>query len=183
MKKILLLAVAIACIGLANAQEKTVNNGLKRTSWGIGQIQYQDDEAKDEKQFTIMAIAGTFITPDIAIGAGFGYTYTTVKQDDRDAITTFIMMPLVRKYWKINNKFYLFGQADVPFKVYDDAIGYGLNFHPGIDFFLSSKFTLEATFGAFGYNAIQRTNNSDAIRVTNIGFNMNEIKIGIKYIF
>lgn len=180
MKRNLLLVIAIAFLGFANAQEKTASNGLKGAWWGMGQIQYQDDETNKLKQFDLMVATGTFVTPSITIGAGLGYINT--KLDNNDATDVFVIMPLARKYWNISDKFYLFGQVDVPVTIQEDLTGYGVNLRPGIDFFVSSKFTLEATFGAFGYNAM-KPKNGDAVGKTNLGFNMSEIKLGLKYIF
>ena len=180
MKKTILLAIiAIFAFTNMNAQdEETSSAGLKGAWWGLGQFEYSDDE--ETSSYTILPAVGTFITPSITVGLGLGYTSTTVA--DADADGTFIVLPLVRKYWGVAEKLYIFAQADVPLTFNDNATGYGFNLSPGIDYFIGGHFTIEATFGKFGYNVVD-PEEGDSTGTTSLGFNTFDIGFGLKYLF
>lgn len=179
MKKTIFITF-LACLTIFNsyAQEEE-SQGLKGAWWALGQLEFTDSEADDTSTFTILPVVGTFVSPTVTIGLGAGYTST--KVGDADAADALIVMPLVRNYWGINDKLYIFGQADVPLLFFDDATAYGFNVRPGIDYFLSGKVTIEATFGQFGYNAV-KPKDGDAVGTTSLGFNLMQVNFGIKLI-
>jgi len=175
MKKLIFSIVLFAMfIGKLTAQEN--NEGFKGTWWALGQLEFISDEATDTDSFTILPIIGTFVSPTVTVGLGAGYTST--KIGNADALDAFILQPLARKYWSISDDFFIFGQADVPLMFGDGFTGYGFNLRPGIDYFVTKKLTLEATFGQFGYNATEV--DGDTAGTTSLGFNMMEVKFGIK---
>lgn len=175
MRKLLLFALLFAFTFNINAQEES--KGLEGAWWALGQLEYNDNESTDTNTFGILPVVGTFISPSITVGLGVGYSST--KVGDADAVDAITIMPLVRKYWNISDKFYIFGQADVPVLIYDGATGYGFNLRPGIDYFVSSRLTLEATFGQFGYNMV-KPDDGDAVGTTSLGFNSMNINFGLK---
>ena len=182
MKKTILVSI-IAIFAFTNiiAQEKeSSSKGLKGAWWGLGQIEYFNDEGADTSSFTILPVVGNFISPTVTVGLGVGYTTTTIG--DEDAVDAIIVMPLVRKYWGVSDKFFLFAQGDVPMTFYDAATGYGINVRPGIDYFIGGSFTIEATFGQFGYNVIDY-DDADSSGTTSLGFNMMNVNFGLKYLF
>ena len=177
MKKILLSAViALAVMTTTNAQEKA---DLTGTWWGLGQIEYLDDEANDLTSFTVLPVIGTFVSPSVTVGMGVGYTSTTVG--DADAVDAIILMPLARKYWGVSEKLFVFGQADAPITLYEDAKAYGFNIRPGIDYLIGGKFTIEASFGGLGY-AISDPDVGDATGTLSFSLN-SSINFGLKYLF
>jgi len=176
MKKLIFsVLVLVMSVGNITAQEN--NEGFKGTWWALGQLEFISDEATDTDSFTILPVVGTFVSPTVTVGLGAGYTST--KIGDSDALDAFILQPLARKYWSISDNFFIFGQADVPLFFGDGFTGYGFNLRPGIDYFVTKKLTLEATFGQFGYNVIDM-DGGDAEGTTSLGFNMMEVKFGIK---
>jgi len=180
MKKAIFITL-LACLTIINgyAQENEENQGLKGAWWALGQLEFTNNGAEDTSSFTILPVVGTFVNPTVTIGLGIGYTST--KVGDADATDAIIVMPLVRNYWGINDKLFIFGQADVPMLFFEDATAYGFNIRPGIDYFLSSKVTIEATFGQFGYNAVKQKG-ENAVGTTSLGFNLMEVNFGIKLI-
>jgi len=182
MKKTILLSIiAILAFTNINAQEEeTSSQGLKGAWWGLGQLNFTDVEETDTSSFTILPVVGNFISPTVTVGLGLGYKST--KVGDEDAFDAIIVMPLVRKYWGISDKFYLFAQADVPMEFYDNATAYGFNVRPGIDYFIGGNFTIEATFGQFGYNVVD-VDGGDTNGTTSLGFDMMSINFGLKYLF
>lgn len=138
-------------------------------------------------QFTLFYLAvGNFISPTVTVGGAVGYT-NAIGGDD-----TFVVKPLARKYWSVTEKFFIFGEANVPLLFSENFSGYGFNIEPGIDYFIGGKWTLEAKFGRFGYNSI-KPDGGDAVGTTSFGFNMFDsqtqeglgsgITLGLKYIF
>jgi len=182
MKKTLLLAVvALFTIVNVNAQEKEKSaEGFKGTWWALGQLEYSDDDATDTSSFTILPVVGTFVAPTVTVGMGVGYTTTTVG--NADAVDAVVLMPLARKYWGMSDKFFLFAQADVPVTLADTVNTYGFNLRPGVDYFIGGKFTIEATFGAFGYN-VTDPDVGDATNKLSLGFNSMDLNFGLKMLF
>ena len=182
-KTILLVIITIFAFTTMNAQdEEKKAAGLKGAWWGLGQLEYSNnsDGDVDTSSFTILPVVGNFISPTVTVGLGLGYT--SQKVGDDDAVDAIIVMPLVRKYWGITDKFYVFAQGDVPLRFNDSSTGYGFNVRPGIDYFIGGKFTIEATFGQFGYNAIDY-DGGDTVSTTSLGFNMMSVNFGLKYLF
>jgi len=179
MKKTILLAV-ITLFAFSNvfAQEEE-SKGLQGAWWGMGTFQFSDDETTSS--YTILPIVGNFIAPTVTVGLGAGYMST--ETEGSEAVDAFIVMPLVRKYWSVSDNFYLFGQADVPFTFSDAYDGFGVNLRPGIDYFIGGKWTIEATFGQFGYNSIKYEGADDSVGTTSLGFDMTSIQFGLKYLF
>jgi len=178
MKKLLLLSALIITSLCAHAQ------GLKGTWFLGGQVSHSD--VKDLKSTMILPIVGTFISPDVAIGAGLGYWRT--KDGDADAIDRIVVKPLVRKYWNISGPVFLFGQAAAPMIFADDYTNLGLELSPGIDWVVNSWMTIETSFTIFGFNYTKDGDDKD----WNVGANpMNSISdrtfgdlmVGVKFLF
>ncbi|MFV0565318.1 MAG: DUF3575 domain-containing protein [Flavobacteriaceae bacterium] len=191
MKKIILTAmIAVLGFTMANAQE---SEGFKGKWFLMGQAGYNTTENNSIRNYSILPAVGNFIAPTVAIGGAIGYVGQSVK--DSDAKTgAFIVQPLARKYWGINDKLYIFGQAAVPleFGTITDAgnndidyTGYGFAISPGLDYFLSSHWSIEAQFGLLGWSG---TSIKDGDSSSDFEFGLNSglltgINIGIKYVF
>ncbi|WP_419494732.1 outer membrane beta-barrel protein [Chryseobacterium bernardetii] len=132
----------------------------------------------------------------------------TFVNENKTTTSAFVVAPFVRKYWTLGDKLYIFGQLEVPmefgqFKDEDnrtETVGstvtkkststknnftsIGVNVKPGLDYFLNKNWSIEATFGEFGYN----TNKLDvdgAKRVNDykFGLNLSSVTFGVKYVF
>ncbi len=186
MRKIILLVVAVALSFTAmNAQEK--NQGLKGAWWGLAAGSYSQTDDGDAV-YTILPAVGTFVAPTVTVGGALGYTNAVNGEG------TFIVKPLVRKYWGATDKFFIFAEANAPLLFNTDFNGYGFNIEPGIDYFIGGKWTVEAKFGRFGYNSIKGTaDGAEAVGTTTLGFNMFDaqtqenlgggLSLGLKYLF
>lgn len=124
MKK-LILAGAIALFGLSNAQITKGNTYL------TGQIGYSKKENKgfDAKieNFKIIPALGFFISSDLSIGTGLGYTHNKSNNSEFVLIgndllfitrklnqSAFTINPFLRKYWMLSENLYFFGQLELP---------------------------------------------------------------------
>lgn len=103
MKKILSL-VGIVLIGLTvKAQDS--NQGLKGAWFATSQFGYQQTKTGDVKHtnLSVIPIAGTFVTPSVAIGAGLGYINMKSDLSGKTKLKTdlIVIEPLARKYWNV----------------------------------------------------------------------------------
>jgi opacity protein-like surface antigen len=154
MKKIVAL-ISIALIGLtAKAQE--VNQGLKGAWFATSQFGYQQTKKADVKNtsLSVLPIVGTFVTPSVAVGAGFGYINIKADSDKGTAAKTdlIVIQPLARKYWNVAGSLYFFGQLAAPVitgkeKQSDLKVTqFGLSLSGGFDYFVTKNFSVEFSY-------------------------------------
>lgn len=196
MKKVLLLG-AFALFGAMNAQQA----GLEGKTFVTGQVGFSTESTSgsdvSNNEFAIVPAVGHFIAPTVAIGTGIGYAGTTTKVDSDNKVTTgaFVIKPFARKYWSVANNLYVFGQLDVPMefgKTKTTVAGsssesnkyssVGVFVRPGLDYFLSNNWTIEATIGALGYNST-KPDGGKSTNTFGLGLNFSEINFGVKYVF
>ncbi|WP_288437905.1 outer membrane beta-barrel protein [uncultured Chryseobacterium sp.] len=136
---------------------------------------------------------------------GFGFINTIeIKNTDN----AFVVAPFVRKYWTLSDKLYIFGQLQVPLELGKEKMDFnsegdggdpilsapftqknnythiGVNVKPGLDYFVSKNWSIEATIGEFGYNSYKR-DVEGAKRNNSYKFDLNlaAVTFGVKYIF
>lgn len=178
MKKLFFVfTLAIISLGM-NAQ------GLKGTWFVGGELSYsKTDNVKD---LMILPIAGTFVSPDVAVGAGIGYMST--EEEGSDKVDSFVFKPLVRKYWNISGPIYLFGQAAAPM-IFGDDTSIGLELSPGIDFVVTSWMTIETSFSIFAFNYTDRDAGGSNWKIEANPFNsigdrsVGSLQVGVKFLF
>lgn len=160
MKK-LLLAGALAIVGLFSAQDK----GLQGTWFASCQVGYQQTKLGSAKttNTTVLPIVGTFVAPTTAVGVAVGNI--SVKNDTQKT-NLLVVEPLVRKYWNVSGGLFFFGQLAAPIingKIKDTDVKisqYGLAMSGGFDYVMTKHFTVE-----FSYNLA----NLSHTKVTNFG--------------
>lgn len=154
MKKIVTL-ISIVLISLtAKAQE--VNQGLKGAWFATSQFGYQQTKTADVKStnLSVLPIVGTFVTPSVAVGAGFGYMNIKADSDKGSIAKTdlIVVQPLARKYWNVAGSLYFFGQLAAPIitgkeKQSDLKITqFGLSLSGGFDYFVTKNFSVEFSY-------------------------------------
>ncbi|RXM39244.1 opacity protein [Chryseobacterium sp. CH21] len=126
----------------------------------------------------------------------------------KETTNAFVVAPFVRKYWTLSDKLYIFGQLQVPLEfgqekldVNSDVNGgdpllaasfanknnytnIGVNIKPGLDYFVSKNWSIEATIGEFGYNTFKR--DIDGVKRNNsykFDLNLAAVTFGVKYVF
>jgi len=200
MKK-LLLSAALMAFGFMSAQE-TSNMPVNSTGFqtgdvfitgsvGIGSEATGDDKTNS---FRFMPKAGYFINPNIALGAAIGYSRQTTETPDTPDLETreFAIGVFGRYYVTPASGFSVFGELSLDYinSTIDDgrnedtsnAVRVGIA--PGVNYFISQHFALEATFGILSF----RTDNPEADGVEstdnfNLGLNFTDINIGLIYRF
>jgi len=126
----------------------------------------------------------------------------------KDTDNAFVVAPFVRKYWTLSDKLYIFGQLQVPLEFGKEKVDFnsegdggdpilsapfaqknnytniGVNIKPGLDYFLTKNWSIEATIGEFGYNTYKR--DIDGARRADdykFGISLTSVTFGVKYVF
>jgi hypothetical protein len=204
MKKILLVA-AVALFGLTtNAQDKKESKGLEGVWWAAGQVSFDSSKTGTAKSDSnmILPIVGTFISPDVTIGLGIGNIAS--KTVNGAGVTTaegstFVVKPLVRKYWNVSGGLFFYGQAALPIMMGKDKISDGktssfaLELAPGFDYVVNKWLTVETSFTVFNVGSTTSTPKVGD-KTTTFGFNANpmnsvadrqigNLQVGVKFLF
>lgn len=203
MKKILLVA-AIALFGLtANAQEKE-SKGLQGTWWAAGQVSFSSTKTGDAKSDSnmILPIVGNFISPSVTVGLGIGNISSKTVNGAGTTIgdaSTFVVKPLVRKYWNVSGGLFFYGQAALPVTFGKDKISDGktssfaLELAPGFDYVVNKWLTVETSFTIFNVGSVTETP-ATGDKTTTFQFNANpmnsvadrqigNLQVGVKFLF
>ena len=202
MKKILLVAGIVLLSLTVNAQEKS--KGLQGVWWAAGQVSFDSSKTGTLKETsnTILPIVGTFITPDVSIGLGIGNINSTSKAGSVTTAesNTFIIEPLVRKYWNVKGGLFFFGQVALPItsgkdKISDDKTSsVALAVAPGFDYIINKWLTIETSFTFLNVSSTTSTPKVGN-KTTDFAFNANPfdmnpgarsiggLTVGVKFLF
>ena len=206
MKK-LILSASLLILG-ANAFAQENDNGVSLDGrWFImGQAGYNSSNEGNTQSYSIVPQVGNFVSEDVALGLGIGYIGSKNESELNNVTSTqkenlFLVKPFARKYWGVAKNLFVFGELSVPLgfgkNTSETSLGnttttaeakytnIGVQVAPGLDYYLSDNWSLEATFGLLGWNST-KPENGDAANSFNFGLNSgvdNGVKIGIKYTF
>ncbi len=205
MKKIILSAAALFLFGFANAQEATSTTESKGfvngDSFISGSVGYSSTKTGDFKSdsFNISPQVGFFVSDNIAIGAFIAYTSESGDQVLEDTAfevkTTAIAAGAFARYYATpTSDFSFFGQFEVGYvsaksevegtDFESKANGFALGLSPGISYFISSNWALEASMGALSYSSVKP--DFDGAESTNnfeLNLDMTDITFGVIYKF
>ncbi len=204
MKKVLLVG-AVALFGAVNAQVATSVEGfVKGDTFITGAIGYTSEKQNnfEENVFTVAPSVGHFVSPNIAVGARVGYTNgtmedtfaTVVVSEEVDAVNAGVFG---RYYTTPASKFSLFGELNVNYATakYTENNGItaatetkynGFNFGiaPGVNYFISKNFALEAAVGVLSYSTMKEDiAGAEAVDTFNFGLNFTDVTLGLVYKF
>ncbi|WP_044398455.1 outer membrane beta-barrel protein [Lacinutrix sp. Hel_I_90] len=209
MKKLVFTA-AIAALGFTsvNAQEAMSTGGFNEGDVFIsGAVGFGSSSQGDnsENTFTVSPKVGFFVNDNIAIGATVGYSsytdeYQTVNPvtfEDvtaEDKFSVFSAGVFGRYYFTPGSQFSFFGElaAGITSTTEDDAFveedfksnGVTAAFAPGISYFVSDNFAIEAAVGVLGYNTNKAdVDGAEARNDFNIGADFSNISFGVVYKF
>lgn len=196
MKKLLFTA-AIAVLGFTsvNAQEDTTVGGFEKGDVFIsGTVAFGTESTGDfsADAFTIAPKAGFFVSDNIAAGLKVGYTSLTGDNDGTDTrdVNEFSVGAFGRYYFAPANQFSLFTELGVDYFSGDDKLadvgydGFDVAFAPGISYFVSKNFAIEATVGVLGYSTSEvDVDGAESTDNFNVGLNFEDISFGVVYKF
>ncbi|SEK55588.1 porin family protein [Parapedobacter koreensis] len=198
MKKLFLtLSAAIAVTFAANAQTekgKIILGG--NVSYDYSKIKDLDTEGHS---LSIVPSAGYFVSDNLAVGTGLGYSYekNTVDADifgSSNTVHAFSVAPFARLY-KGDGNFKFFGQLSVPMawgtaKADDTKLGnietYGVELAPGFAYFPTSKIGIELSVrGLYYQNASIKPEEGSNVTSNSFGLNADSFapKLGVQFYF
>ncbi|WP_257670630.1 porin family protein [Parapedobacter tibetensis] len=198
MKKLFLtLSAAIAVTFAANAQTekgKIILGG--NVSYDYSKVKDADTEGHS---LGILPTVGYFISDNLAIGTGVGYSYeentanATVFEGDK--LNVFSVAPFARLY-KGDGDFKFFGQLSVPMawgsaKDGDTKLGnterYGAELAPGFAYFPTSKIGIEFSVRGLYYQSttLKPEEGDNKVTTNSFGLNANSLapRIGVQFYF
>jgi outer membrane protein len=198
MKKLLFTAAfAVLGLGLTNAQEDDDKKGFAKGDFYMsGAIGYASEKTGDVKAntFEFSPSAGYFVSENIAVGVSVGIM--TGKNEEPgllDVDTTQLNAGVFGRYYFTPGKaFSLFGHLEADYvnakveqgPLESKADGFAFGFAPGISYFVSNNFALEASVGVLGYSStkpdVSGAESTDNFR---IGVDMSDINLGLIYKF
>lgn len=198
MKKIILSIIAVLGLGFANAQE-TAGEGFSNGdafisgSFNLGSNKYSAQGNFKESTFSIAPTVGFFVSQNIALGLGLGFSSSKITKEEGDdafKTTTTTIGAYGRYYFTPAAKFSVFGQLSVEyattkFNPSDLKVnGFGLGLSPGVNYFLNRNFAIEASWGALNYaSAKADVDGAEASNDFEFGLNLDNINFGIIYKF
>ena len=200
MKKILLVAGIVLMSLSAKAQDK----GLQGTWWVGGQVSFDSEKTGtiEKSSNMILPIVGYFFAPSTTFGVGIGTigskNVNAAGTTTSDA-STFVIKPLIRKYWNVKGGLFFFGQAALPITMGKESVAdsktssFGLELSPGFDYVVNSWMTVETSFKIFNFTSATATPAvGDKTTTTSFSANpMNSIgdrtlgglQLGVKFLF
>lgn len=198
MKKIIFAAAALFAFGFANAQDTTTEsaggmgfaNGDVFISGNVGFSSTSEGDF-DSSTFTIAPRVGFFVSDNIAVGGRLAYTSNTDFSENKT--NTFEIGAFGRWYATPASQFSIFVEAGIDYMTSsfepdggDEAKtnGFGIGVRPGISYFLSDSWAIEAMIGELGYST-EKPDEDDAESTDTFGLNLNmeSISFGVIYKF
>jgi len=194
MRKLILAVIALTAFA-SNAQD-----GFKGKWFVMGQAGFSTTKVPKTDvspkttttSYSILPAVGHFVAPTTAVGLAIGYIGESTKiegVDEKFDGGSFVLQPLARKYWGVTDNFLLFGEASVPLAFSKageaKASSVGVNVGLGLDYFLTSNWSIEAKLGVIGWEST-KPKDGDATSTFGIGVDsglLSGLKLGVKYVF
>ena len=205
MKKVLLSAVALLAFGFANAQEEEKGNGgfAKGDVFVSGAVTLSSAKKGDFKAnaFEIAPKVGYFVTENIAVGASVGFQSLKWDNGAADATNSGLGLGAFgRYYFTPADKFSLFAELGFDYTSFDEEfdaesgtvyassfeskeLGFGLG--AGMNYFVSSNFSIEAGVAVLGYSSNDNGGGSgvDKTNTFSFGGDWRAVTFGVNYKF
>ena len=212
-KTIILLAVFATTVAFAQEEDSEfiVPTGTWEFSSNLGfqssksEITISDSESKVWQIFVSPNLSYAF-NNNWSVGGGLGYIFAESTNEVNDTINvvtrnnTIQASLFVKRYFQISDRFALSlrgggnltngwsktetNNPDNPSEDGPDTNGYGFFLNPGLTFFLSDSFALNANLGTFGYTSLttESSNGNEQISSRfNFSVNPNSLNIGLSY--
>lgn len=193
MKKVILSVAAVFAFGFASAQETTEGGFSKGDLFISGAVGFGSEKTGDLKtnDFIVAPKAGYFVTNNIAVGLAVGFESSKVDSGIADAKNnTFTVGAFGRYYFTPASKFSIFGELGVNYNSYDNEFptdskgdGFGVAIAPGVNYFISKNFALEASFGILGFDTTKPDGGGEKTNSFDFGLDTRDIRLGLIYKF
>ncbi len=190
----MLTAVAVFSLAFANAQD---GEGFAKGDIFIsGSFGYNSQSTGDAKSnsFEITPRAGFFVSDNIVVGARISYTTQKLEIPFTDDTKTNIFTggAFGRYYFTPSSKFSIFGELGANYLSIKTEIatidsttdGFLIGGGPGVSYFISDNFALEAFWGAISYSSTKPDfDGAESTDLFSIGVNLDDINLGLVYKF
>ena len=198
MKKVLLTAVAVFSLTFVNAQEEKETTGVgfsKGDLFMSGALSIGSESTGDAKfnGFEIEPKIGYFLTENIAIGGKLGYKADKAENagGDTQDDAGFTVGAFGRYYFTPASKFSLFAQLGLDYSSMEDKLAtdyteaeLGLGLGAGLNYFVSSNFSIEAGVAVLGYSSNDNGGNgADKTNNFSFGGDWRAVTFGVNYKF
>ena len=193
MRKLLFAAALVAFGFTANAQEEQTFGFAKGDLFISGSVTFSNESTGDVKKndFEVAPKVGYFLSENIALGAKVGYTTSKSDNGTADANNNaFAVGAFGRYYFTPASKFSLFGELAADYMSYDNEYptvvegdGFGANLGAGLNYFVSSNFSIEAGVGVLGFNSTKDDGADDATNTFSVGGDWTNVTFGVNYKF
>jgi outer membrane protein W len=200
MKKVLLTAVAVFSLTFVNAQEEKETTGVGFSKGdvfvsGAFSLTSTNNKNTDVKTsgFEIEPKVGYFVSDKIAVGAKLGYASDKSKNATADLSddSTMSVGLFGRYYTTPASQFSLFGQLGFDYISVKDNMsggmtvnGWGVAFAPGVNYFVSDNWAIEATIGNLGYGSAKAdVTGAKEVSAFDLSLDLRAISFGVNYKF
>lgn len=208
MKKIILTMAAVFALSFANAQDKKAksNDGFSQGDVFVtGSVGFSSNTNKDylnsggnykSSDFNFKPTINYFVTENISLGLGlnFGGGSTDATSTSGSNKTSTVGAGLNgRYYFTPSSKFSVFTQLGFDFatKKYTPNVGdsnkdnsFGVAFAPGINYFVSSNFSIETKIAALSYTSAKGDWTNAENRTTfGLAADWSAVSFGVNYKF
>lgn len=203
MKKIILTAVAVFGFAFANAQEEEKAFGFAKGDVFVsGAVTFGSSKTGDFKAnaFEIAPKVGYFVTENIAVGASVGFQSLKFDNGAADATNSGLGLGAFgRYYFTPADKFSLFAELGFDYTSYDEEFDaetgtvyrgsfeskeIGLGLGAGMNYFVSSNFSIEAGVAVLGYSSNDNGGNgADKTNNFSFGGDWRAVTFGVNYKF
>lgn len=203
MKKIIFAAAALFAFGFANAQDAKEESagGMGFANGDIfitGSVGFNSESTGDLKEntFNIAPSVGFFVSDNIAIGGRLGYSSSKFDDgigDDAES-STFSIGAFGRYYATPGSQFSMFVELGANYRSTSSndgsgdedvkSTGFGIALAPGISYFVSDNWAIEASIAALSYNT-DKPDFDGAESTDNFGLNVDftNVSVGVIYKF
>jgi outer membrane protein len=190
MKKVLIaiLALLLSSVDL-NAQSEGFSKGDIFIS-GAFRLASATEGDIENSRFEISPKAGYFITENIALGGRLSYLQNESDNGNGNSAEnkSYGLGAFGRYYFTPDKKFSLFGQAGLDYFRSEisssdfETNGFNLGLGAGLNYFVSKRFSLEASLAFFDYiTSSSSAEGTDTRNIVNLGIDFSAITIGLNY--
>jgi outer membrane protein len=177
MKKIILSITVLTGIAFASNAQTEKGKFILGGTASYTSTKSDADNAKASQNLALVPNVGYFVTNNIAVGTGIGYTYSKTPVASNFGQTEAILVsPFARHYTNLSDQFKFFGQLSVPLafgtvkSVEADgdtgsktgsSTSVGVALSPGFAYFPTKKVGIEFAFRGISYNNTTVKDNND----------------------
>ena len=194
MKKLLFAAVAVFAFGAANAQEESNGGFSNGDLYATGSLSISSTKMGDVKSdgYSFSPGVGYFVNENIALEAGLIVNKATMEfEGDEFEAKGFGGSVAAKYYFTPSNKFSFFAGVGVGYltqKVGDtDTVDFNtlsVAAIPGVNYFVSDNFALQASLGGIGYSSSKfDVDGAESTNTFALGLDLTNVNFSLIYKF